>query len=199
MKIIIAIFYIALVPIFCFPGDQDNNLEWIEKNIDSILDSIKISEITNLNNTKLEFGAVHGEQIGFIKNKIIKYLEEKKNQPNSERSDKIFKVEQFNTEIVYQENSTGFLNLEIEYTRINYINFDGWIEDTNGKIFRSFKVKKTVTDSITVESISSLEKGPYSFTRGKTKNLAIWSTLIEPILIGGTVGLMVYLLFSVRS
>ncbi len=199
MKFIVVIFYIVAVPVFCFPGQQDNNLDWLEKNIDSILDSIEISEIISLNNTKFEFGAVPGEQIGFIKNKIIKYLEEKKNQPISETSVNIFKVEQFNTSIVYQENSTGFLNLNTGYKRLNYIIFDGWVEDTNGKILKSFKVKKTVTDSLEVENISRLEQGPYSFTRGKTKDLALWNTVVEPVLISGSIGLLVYLLFSVRS
>lgn len=200
MKIIIVVACIVLVSGFCFAGDQEGNLKWIENNIDSIFDSLKINEVASLEDTKIEIGAVQGEQAGFIKNKIIKFLDKNKRQDTGKQPiDKIFRVEQFATEIVYHENSYGFLNLQTGFQRENHINFNGWIEDESGKILISIKVNKTIADSLFIDNIPEIEKSPYSFTRGRTKNLALWNKVVEPVLVSGTVGLMVYLLFTVRS
>ena len=44
-----------------------------------------------------------------------------------------------------------------------------------------------------------LEKSPYKFTKGKTKELSMWEEIVEPVMVFSSVAVIVYLFFSVRS
>lgn len=199
MKIVKILAFLVFFPYLCFSGNQRTNLQWVESNLAVLFDSLEISRQINLNDTKIEVGAVKGEQSGFIKNKIINYLEGSADQYFEQDSLKIFRVEQFHTEIVYQQNSYGMLGLQSGYFRENHIEFKGWIENAEGKILKSIDVIKTVTDSLEADNIPFLDKSPYSFSKGRIQDLSLWSRVIEPLLVTSTIGVMVYLLYSVRS
>ncbi len=198
MKILNFFFFIILVPLFLFGQKPINNIEWIEKNVSSIFDSLDIKESISNKNLKIDFGAVKGEKKGFIKSQILNYLNIEL-QDNKEESSINFHIEQFNTTIVYEQNSDGFLGFNTYYFRKNRIRFIGWIDDSANMPVKSFNINKVFSEKLDKVNLTKIETSPYSFSKGKIKDLSFWASTFEPILVGGSIAAIVYLFFSVRS
>lgn len=188
------------MPFLLLAEENKSNLEWIESNLSSILDSLQISDFCDSENTTLDFGVIKGEQFGFVKSRIIEFLEENKNKTSFQSDSILLRIEQFSTRIVYVQKSTGFLNLSTQYSRKNLIVLTGWLEDqTNNKILKSLDVNKIFVQKINADDFTSLEKSPYQFTRGTTEELSVWHKTIEPVMVVTSFAVIIYLFFSVRS
>ncbi|KAA3614155.1 MAG: hypothetical protein D8M58_18345 [Calditrichaeota bacterium] len=199
MKIQILIILTILLSLLSFAQEPaSTNIVWIEKNINSILDSLKIEKSINGSTIEIKLGVVKGEKKGFIKNQVLSYLSKKQSEKKLETFSK-FHIEQFNTTIVYEQNSDGFLNLNTYYLRKNKITFSGWIEDSTSKTIKSFNINKVFSNELKIENLEQIEVSPYSFSKGEIKDLSFWTSTLEPILVGGSVAVIVYLFFSVRS
>jgi len=194
-----------IVGLFFFPfliiaSENVNNLTWIENNLNSIFDSLGIAEYSDIRNTELEFGNVSGEKFGFLKNQLISYLNSKSADSLLKNDSVLIRIEQFDIDVVYLENSQGFLNLETETVRKNDIKLAGWLESkTDHSVKKSLNVNKVFSEKLTTDNISELEQSPYRFTYGKTEEFSLWKSTIEPVMVFASVAVIVYLFFSVRS
>lgn len=198
VKILRLFFLILIPPLLLFSQEPITNIEWIEKNLYSIFDSLNVKESVNDRIVKINFGVVKGEKRGFIKSKLLSYLTHK--IPDGDQTNFInFHVEQFNIAIVYEQNSGGFLLFDTYYLRKNRITFIGWIEDFEDKPIQSFNINKVFSEKLNIDNLSQIEESPYSFVKGETKELSFWTNTLEPILVGGSISVIVYLFFSVRS
>lgn len=171
---------------------------WIESNLTQIFDSLQIKEIFENSNLTIRTTAVNEELSGFIRNFIIGYLKPA-GLNNDNESKRIMHIEQFETGIVYLQNSGGFLYLQTEVSRFNHILLKGWIEEQNEIILKPIEIHKTFSERDFTEDLSDAELSPYSFTKGKTKENSFWAEVVEPVLVVSTLSVMVYLFFSVRS
>lgn len=197
----IAYFIIGLffIPFLILASENENNLTWIENNLNSIFDSLQIAEYSNLEKTELEFANVSGEKFGFLKSQLSGYIDEK-GISLSEADSIVLRIEQFDINIVYQQYSAGFLNLETETVRNNNIVLAGWLETKSGNsVLKSLNIKKTFSEKLTTNNTAQLEQGPYFFTRGRAVELSIWEKVVEPAMVSISVAAMVYMFFSVRS
>jgi hypothetical protein len=200
VKIVNFIIGLFFFPFLIIASENENNLTWIENNLNSIFDSLGIAQYSVLKNTELDFGKVNGEKFGFIKNQVIKYFDSKKNARPVERDSVLFRIEQFDINVVYVESSAGFLNLETETVRKNIIHLAGWLETkSDHSVKKSLNINKTFSEKLTTDDISELEQSPYVFTKGKTEKLSLWKNIIEPAMVLTSVAVIVYLFFSVRS
>jgi len=200
VKIVHLIIGLFFLPFLLLASENENNLTWIENNLNSIFDSLKIADHSTLENTELDFGKVNGDKFGFIKNQIIKYYDSEDINNHAKKDSVLFRIEQFDIEIVYEQSSAGFLNLETKTVRKNTINLAGWIENkSNNSVIKSLNIYKTFSEKLTTNNISQLEESPYSFTKGETNELSLWVNIIEPAMVISSVAVVVYLFFSVRS
>lgn len=175
-----------------------NNLQWIESNLAQVFDSLQFdSRITKAAAANINFGAVKGEYKGFLKNNLINWLE--KNTNSDPGPGKKLSVEQFNIQIVYEQNSSGFLGLGTTYYRRNQIVLQGWIAEESGAEIDAIQFKRDFVQKLETDDFTELEESPYSFTRGKTLELSMWTKTIEPVMALSAVAVIVYLFFSVRS
>jgi len=197
VKIITLIALISL-PLTLSATDNSTNILWIEGNLVSIFDSVEIKNVLNSNHYKVELGAVQGEKAGFIKKNIIHYLQSNKQKVESKNIYKVW-IEQFDVSIVYQQFSSGFLGFSSDENRENRVIITGWIEDENSTILHSFNVTKIFKEKLITEDKQYLESSPYIFSRGETRELSIWSEIVEPTIVAGSIAGLVYLFFSVRS
>jgi len=191
-------FLVILFPLLSSGQEPISNIDWIGKNIHTILDSLDVKKSFNNRSLKIDFGAVKGEKKGFIKSQVLSHL----NQviPGEEENNFIsFHIEQFNTSIVYEQNSDGFLSLNTYYLRKNNITFIGWIENEASKPIKSFNINKIFSEKLDIDNLREIEESPYSFSKGETRDLSLWTSTIEPILVGSSIAVIVYLFFSVRS
>ena len=199
MKIVHFIIGLFFIPFFILASENENNLTWVENNLNSIFDSLKITKHSSLENTELDFGKVSGDKFGFIKNQVVKYFESK-GTDHVKTDSVLLRIEQFDIEIVYQQSSFGFLNLDTETVRKNTISLAGWLENkSNNSVIKSLNIKKTFSEKLTTNNISKLEESPYSFTKGNTYELSLWTNIVEPLMAVSSVAVIVYLFFSVRS
>jgi hypothetical protein len=177
---------------------QSPNINWIEKNLISIFDSLHIPAAVEQDSIIIQTGAVYGDEQTFIKGFVIKFLASRVSPDSQKKQVKIFHIEQFVTDIVYLQRSSGFLYLQTDIDRINNIKFTGWIEDKKGTVLQSIDIqRKFVEKSISGES--GLEKSSYSFSRGKTVELSLWTQIVEPVIVVSALTTMAYLFFKVRS
>ena len=188
----------TILPLLLSGQEPITNIEWIEKNVTSILDSINIAESISDRIVKIELGAVKGEKNGFIKSHLLSFLDVNSSK-TVEKNFINLHIEQFNTTIVYEQNSDGFLNLGSSYIRKNRIELVGWLEEFESPIIKSFNVNKVFSEKLKIDNLQHIEKSPYSFTKGESKELSLWTSTIEPVLVGSSVAFIVYLFFSVRS
>jgi hypothetical protein len=190
----------GIIPFILFASEDSGNQVWIEKNLITVFDSLGINNITVSDTVNLDFGVVEGEQKGFLKNLLIHYLEHYvvSTNPNSDKT--TIRIEQFETGIVYEQNSKGFLGLETETIRENKISISGWIENIDDKkIQKSIILNKIFTDTLETGNITNLENSPYSFTKGIMNKHSLWTKIVEPVLVVSSVATIVYLFFTVRS
>lgn len=180
-------------------SDDQKNLDWIESNLIAIFDSLELQQtISKESVANIEFGVVTGEKKGFLKNTLIQWLQRKNLSENHNTESKIY-VEQFNIGIVYQQETTGFLGLSTEYIRKNKLLLSGWIEKADGSKLNVLNINKELSEKVKTDNLTELEDSPYSFTRGTVKDLSSWTSTIEPVMALGSIAIIVYLFFSVRS
>ena len=199
MKIASFIHGLFFIPFLILASDHENNLTWIENNLDSIFDSLKIAEYANPQNTVLDFGQVSGEKFGFIRNQVIKYISSQSDTDLAADS-VLIRIEQFNVEIVYLQKSVGLFNLGTETIRKNKIDLAGWVDiKSDNPQLKSLNIKRTFSEKLTTQNITELEESPYTFTKGILREASLWVNVIEPVMVISAVSLLVYLFFSVRS
>ena len=200
VKIIYYFLGIFLFPVLLSASNNVNNLQWIENNLVTIFDSVNVSGYSNLANTEFEFGSVYGDKFGFIESQLIKYFDANKTSGAHQQDSTLLRIELFDTGIVYEQKSTGFLNLETEYIRKNKITLTGWLENKkNHEILLSLDVNKTFSELLNTDNFSELEESPYSFTIGTTTELSLWQEVLEPVMVVTSVAVIVYLFYTVRS
>jgi hypothetical protein len=71
--------------------------------------------------------------------------------------------------------------------------------DRDGRVRLSQEYSRQSLDTIAVDKIRVLEDPAYRFTRGDVPQGSYFDSLLTPLIILGSLGLAVYLLFSVRS
>ncbi|MCB0283741.1 MAG: hypothetical protein KDF60_14235 [Calditrichaeota bacterium] len=200
VKILILTTFLSLLMLIPSQASEDqNNLKWIENNLITVFDSLALKKIISKEEAaNIEFGVVSGEKKGFLKNTLIQWLEQG-NPPEKLKSESKIYVEQFNIRIVYQQEATGFLGLSTEYVRKNNIVLSGWIGNADGSKLKVLNINKEFSEKVKTDNLAELEESPYSFTRGNTQELSIWTSTIEPVMAISSVAIIVYLFFSVRS
>ncbi len=198
VKISKIVYLLLIIPMLSLAQSPQRNYDWIESNVIELLDSLQVKESIGEKSFTINLGAVKGEQKGFIKNLLLRYFENNLGNPVGDNAP-IIHIEQFNTGIVYEQKSYGFLNLGTNYLRKNNIVLNGWIENENSRPVRSFSINKIFKEEIEGDDFSTLEESPYRFTKGQTKDLSFWTSTLEPVMVGATIGVVVYLFFSVRS
>jgi len=192
---------LGLIPLCLFASENTANQAFIENNLFVTFDSLNIKSLGVSDTVNLDFGVVQGEQKGFIKNLLIRYMDQAVISSDGHANKSTIRIEQFETTIVYEQNSSGFLGLETETVRQNNISISGWIEDFNHnkRTQKSITFNKTFTDTLETGNIENLESSPYSFTKGFMKEQTIWTEIVEPVFLFTSVATVIYLFFSVRS
>ena len=200
MKIFNFIRGLFFIPFLILASENENNLTWIENNLTSIFDSLKIAEYADLDHSELDFKNIKGEKFGFLKNQVISYLAQKNSGGQGFKDSVLIQIEQFDVAIVYEQSSQGFLDLETGTKRKNRILLAGWLETKSANPQRvSLNTKKTFVEKLTTDNFRQLEESPYTFTEGSTIEVSLWVNVVEPVMVSSAVAFLVYLFFSVRS
>ena len=200
MKIFNFIQGLFFIPFLILASENENNLTWIENNLNSVLDSLQIAKYADLEHSELNLSNVKGEKYGFLKNHLIKYLSGVATGHQRAADSVVIQIEQFDVAIVYEQSSQGFLDLETETIRKNRILLSGWLETkSENPLIVSLNTKKTFSEKLATDNIRQLEESPYSFTKGMLTEASLWVNVVEPVMVSSAVAFLVYLFFSVRS
>jgi hypothetical protein len=73
------------------------------------------------------------------------------------------------------------------------------MQRVGGNIVYTRMISQTATDTLPVASIPDVENPNLSFTQGRVPEEGLFSSLLEPIVILGSIAVAVFLLFHVRS
>lgn len=102
--------------------------------------------------------------------------------------------------IRYDNNRTDGIFGPRLVDRIAEVKMIGKIEDrASGRILYRGEFERSVRDTIPIALIRLLENPAIPATRAQLPAGGLFSTLAEPLIVLGTIGIAVFLLFSVRS
>lgn len=133
-----------------------------------------------------------------LKGKIIHSFYQRFNIVDKENSN--YKVNYYLNlaKVTYNEPTKEGLFSDFKVKRQIEINGNALVENNFGKI-SSFEIKKTFTDTIYIDDISSIENNTLPFTQSQIPSVPFFSNFFEPIIVVGTLVVSTVLLFVVRS
>ncbi len=173
-----------------------NNLTVLNRMYETVLDSLtgQIAE------PELVIPVEKNESATFLRAGWIDYWTSTGRQGIEDTTSHRLVIENFDARIKYLEEGIGLFGFNRNIKRQIHFHLKGWIESTNPKkVGRAFNLNKTWQDTILSTDLSVLEKAPYSFCKGRFQSRSVWTKYIEPALVVISVGVSIYLFFTVRS
>ncbi len=176
-------------------GIQDN-LTVLNRMYGTVIDSLT----KEMAEPRLIIPLKKGESVTFLRAGWIDYWTNADRKDLKDTTSHQLNIENFNVKIEYRENGIGLLGLNRFIERRIHLTLKGWIESMDQKqLDTAFNLHKIRQDTISAADLSDLEKSPYSFCRGSFQSRSAWTNFIEPALVIISVGVSIYLFFSVRS
>ncbi len=148
----------------------------------------------------LDMPVLKGETVTFLRSGWIDYWTTVQRNNVQDTTSRRMVIEQFNAEVSYNEQGVRLFGFTRKMKRQIRFHLKGWIEPATGhKADAAFNIRKTWQDEAGTTEISRLEQGPYMFCKGRFQSRSVWTNFFEPALVLLSVGVSIYLFFSVRS
>ncbi len=198
----------------CFSAGL-NNLEFLTILADSLLEQVTEEVFEKLQNKiSIKSLEVNTEVDWFIENQLVKalqnrgfdtiYLKHKEEDINSsgnvEISHSLFEFKVLNLSIDYSENTDNGLSKSGYAVRKGNIRFLlRVVQQPSGEFLWNGILAESKHDWILTDQIKAVENQNVAFTKGDFKINSGKIKILEPVLISGVTGIIVFLFYSLRS
>lgn len=191
--------YMALALVFSqFEANAQefqSNLDIIETVYSSTLDSL----LTDFPEYDLQLSDVDREYQSFLRSGWIHFWIGKQGPEVDDSVMFVFVVDRFNAIVTYHEDLKRLTGFSEELDRQIDMEFRGWVvTKSDSKVIQSFSSRKHYSDFVSKSQLDTIEKSPYTFTKGNLVTKSVWTRYLEPLVIVSAVSTIVYLFFSVR-
>lgn len=174
--------------------DQLSNLDLADQIYYSVLDSV----FNGLTEPELKIGGLGGEEEAFLRSGWIQFWSTR--QSGNDSISFTCTIDRFEFSLQYHDEPSRLLGLNERMTRKGNMAIRGWVgKESGAEVIRAFNVSKSFTDFIEAKNVAQLERGPFTFLRGKQYTRSLWTRYLEPALVIVSVTAIVYLFFSVRT
>ncbi|MBN2423890.1 MAG: hypothetical protein JXR46_08335 [Calditrichaceae bacterium] len=194
----------VLVVLILFYGisNAENNLknvELAEKMLTEIIDSLITVHVTG--NTDLGVRTAEGGygELQFLESAFLQRCYEKKVAVRIDSPAVLFFFERVNFLVDYTPTKEHLFGYDNALKRNISVTINGWIEDFRADLKAPLKINRHISDIIDGDRINALEKDGYDFLTGRRHSGGIWSAIVEPVIIIGSVSVIIYLFFTQRS
>lgn len=112
----------------------------------------------------------------------------------------VLDIADINFSVEYSEPySKSFFGSDYCRRQVN-LRFTGQLFDSvSGVVVKSIMTAKSYSDEIPYNDIEELELSSFSFTRGERTSYSDWDKIVEPVLVVGSVVIIVFLFFTQRA
>lgn len=178
-----------------------SNQKAIENLFFEALDSVMFEGVLQNKSLEFEFENLNDEQKAFCRSRIIKYFDLHKLQSADTAKDSRLVIQQFEPQIKYFESVGQLLGAGKKVKRQVNLKFSAYLANakklsSNGGYWE-FNLKKV--DQVDRTKIGNLEQSPFTFTRGDWASFSAWTRILQPMVIIGSMTILVYLFYSLRS
>ena len=194
--------YVQIIAVFLVWAGSLNaqtapaNLTVLNRMYGTVLDSLT----GQMNEPVLVIPVEKGEAATFLRAGWIDYRTSAGRQGIKDTTSYRLVIEAFEADTRYLEEGVGLFGLNRNVKRRIHLHLKGWIESVARKeVPGAFNLDKIWQDTVATTDLSVLESGPYSFCKGRFRSRSAWTNFIEPVLVIISVGVSIYLFFSVRS
>ncbi len=111
----------------------------------------------------------------------------------------LFHIEQVDISFKYEKTQSNTIGYDDGLYRHLTVVVTGWIEDYLKNQKKPLKLKKQKKDIIEAHRIDKMETDHYSFVRGQKQPGSLWQVMVEPVIVIGSVAIIIYLFFSQRT
>lgn len=193
-----------LVVLFLFYGitnaeNNVKNVELAEKMLVEINDSL--IAIYGDENTDLGVRTAEGGfgELQFLESTFLQRCYEKKVAVRIDNPAVLFFFEKVNFLVDYTPTKEHLFGYDNALKRNISVTINGWIEDSRADLKAPLKISRHISDMIDADRINALEKDGYDFLTGRRNSGGIWNAIIEPVIVIGSVSVIIYLFFTQRS
>ncbi len=164
------------------------------------LDSIRVSHYFDSSGLQIVLSALNPEKQAYCRNVLIQYFNRKGIPVFQEARKARLAVEVFDVKIEYREPTGEILGFGGKVQRRVRLRLNGWISPADSRQGnRALKVQITRNDWIKRSRIDDLEASPFSFVQGQWVSYSRWTRYLQPAVVLGSVSVLIYLFFSLRS
>ena len=164
------------------------------------LDSLKVDRYLDSTGVQIIVSSLNPEKQAFCRSALIRYFN-RKAIPVFQVSKKAkLALEVFEPKVEYLEPVNEILGFGGSIKRRIGLKLQGWIapaDSNRGNV--AFEMQLSHRDTVKKNAIGRLEESPFLFCRGKWVSYSRWTRYLQPAIILGSVSLLVYLFFSLRS
>ncbi len=185
-----------------FAQKSASNEQVIENLFFNLLDSLNDAGAFKTKTVILKFEGLSPEEKAFCRVRLIKYfnsrgvnvLQSAKDQ--KEEDALVFTLAEFVPRVEYVERLLSVAGFSRGVQRRVRLKLKAW---TGNDRLNYWQLQSVAADQIGRNQTAELEQSPYSFTRGKWVTYSIWTRLLEPFIVIGSMSVLIYLFYTLRT
>ena len=201
MKILNGLLFLFLFGVFNVNAQNVITNEMvIEKLFYKALDSLKLNQQLPNTKLKLTFETHNDEQKVFCQSLLIKYFNAHKFAVEDTTHRNEWVIVEFKPVVEYYETGGYLFGFSKKVVRKIELSFKSYLDGELPLQEKKFwEIKLIKSDHISENTIKKLEESPYSLTHGRWINYSSWTKYLQPALIVSSLGILIFLFYSLRS
>jgi len=197
-----AVFVVLWLTLVCgFAKTQPvGNETMVDSLLFKALDSLQVSRYFDSTGVQIILSSINPEKQAFCRTALIRYFNERHIPVFQIKKPAQLALETFSPKVEYFEPAKEILGFGSKVKRRISLRLSGWItasDATRGNVALEISLQKN--DLVKKQQIPKLEESPYLFVKGKWVSYSRWTRFLQPAIVLGSVSVLVYLFFSLRS
>ncbi len=187
--------------VFLWAQPPVTNQTAIETLFFKALDSVLTAAAIPGQSLNIEFENLNDEQKAFCRSRLFKFFDQQNFQLTDKNKGQRLVIQQFEPQIKYFESMGQMLGAGKSIKRRVSLKFSAYLVDLPEREARGryWELKLWHEDQVDRTRIRSLEQSPFSFTRGNWVSFSAWTRILQPMVVIGSLTIVVYLFYSLRS
>ena len=175
-----------------------SNEQVIENLLFKALDSLEI--IQSGPEFKFKFETLNDEQKAFCKSRLIKYFGSKGFKAQTDSAAKILVIQEFRPKIKYFESIGQLVGAGKMIRREVRLKLSAYLDGRQPVYAKKYwQVEMIHKDKIDRTKVQKIEQSPFTFTHGKWESFSRWTRFLQPVIIIGSISVLIYLFYSLRT
>lgn len=199
-QVVFLVIWLSVAAAFSAKAQTVSNEAMIDSLFFKALDSLRVDQYFDSAGVQIIVSSLNPEKQAFCRSALIRYFNREAIPVFQVKKKAQLSIEVFDPKVEYLEPVNEILGFGGSIKRRNGLKLQGWIAPADlGRGNVALKIRLSRMDVIKKNAIVQLEKSPFLFCKGKWVSYSRWTRYLQPAIVIGSVSLLVYLFFSLRS